>query len=429
MQAPIDYYTDANQQKLYAIDRLYGLPAFVKAARAESPEEIGALKSGVFADVRHRRFPCHNKSATWLAQAYFSLVEPVYSKKEAAFIQDRIDKSAKFFSVSSLCDGFKRAWVKIADTDIPELEDSDYALVTNFENHKIRRFPIHSPLSVKSAASYLYANRFKYPYEWRKTAARNILKRVIHFDGKAKRGVKYAGAAFGECKFEPEIQDYLERASGYGMSLPRDAAAKVASRVYMLSDHKHPEMKERLAKIAQALCEMDIRQATPELYQKMAAVIDAVDREAGLCAYYHEGVDMPEDIFFDILQKQAADMLESNITLTTGASYPVAMFSDLPLSKIADVLGKDFADAISDGLGQVDAIKFAEVARTLPRPDAAILEKAISAGMKEAALIKDARAGRMANESFDKESVKRKLEAEGKKVSEGTDFQLVAKLR
>jgi len=410
------------------IDRLYGLPSFVKSASAETPEQVSQLQTRLFADVKRRLFPCHNKNATWLAQAYFSLSEPLYSKKEAAIIQDRVEKSAKYWGVKSLCDSFKRNWVKLADTNIPELEDSDYALVTQHDGAQIRKFPIYNPSSVKKAGDYLYANRFKYPYAWRKTAARNILKKAVYFDDRASKGVKYAEALGGQCKFTDEVQDYLERASGYGMSLPYNAAEKVAHRAIMISEHKHPELKEKMAKLAQALIDLDIKQATPELYWKMAEIVDGSDRETGLHTYYHEGVDMPEDIFFDILQKQAEAMLESNVTLTTGNSYPIASFSEMPLEKISSILGEDFAEAVSNGLGQVDAIKFAEVARTLPRPDAALLEQAIKASLKEAAMIKDARAGRMANNPYTKDSIKQQLKEEGKQVVD-SDFQLNAKVR
>jgi hypothetical protein len=285
------------------------------------------------------------------------------------------------------------------------------------------------------AGEYLYANRASFPYEWRKTAARNILKEALRYDDLAERGVKLAGAVLGGTRFEPATMEYLERAAGFGMTHPLKAAEKCAQRAYMLRGN-FKDYAEKMAEIAVSLREMEV--ASPAQMQKLAAVVDLVDRETGLCNHYHEGVDLPEEMFFDVLEKEAAAMLDSFVTLTTGNSYPVGAFASLPLEKIAAVMGSEFSDAVKsvDGL-TVDAAKFAEIAPTLPRNDAALLERALEEAinvpqqkMAQATvdsafgITKEARGGKFGDPSlFSKDSMAAKFKSMGKKV-EDADYTL-----
>jgi hypothetical protein len=122
----------------------------------------------------------------------------------------------------------------------------------------------------------------------------------------------------------------------------------------------------------------------------LAGVIDAVDRETGLYRYYREGsLDTPEEMLFDILEKDASDLRADYISLTTGNAYPMSQLVKLPMAKIAAVLGDDFVEAVADDEGtSIDMRKFAQIAPTLPRNDAVLLEKAIDemAHVKEAKL-------------------------------------------
>ena len=174
--------------------------------------------------------------------------------------------------------------------------------------------------------------------------------------------------------------NYLERASGFGIVAPIRAAEKVAQRVLMLNE-KHQDVRIKLAEMAVELKTSPILDC--ETLQKLAEAIDNVDRTTGLATHYHEGVELPEDMFFDILEKEAAAVIDGHVTLTTGTIYPIEAFADLPLGKIAEVMGKDFIDEVTSD-NQIDPVKFASVVKTLPRPDATLLESAIEAAAVEA---------------------------------------------
>lgn len=388
MGSPKDFHDDVSQRLLYSLEHLYGLPAFVKEAAVEEKDEVSRIPSSSFADPRKRKFPCHTKAATWLANAYFQHSKDAYSKEEASLIQDRIIKAAEYWSIRSIVKTFNKNHTKLASFEGHELEDKDFALVAQFGDEKIRRFPIPNAPSVKAAGEYLYAHRFEYPYPWRKAAAKRILAKAIEFDEAFERGEKVANQIL---RFEPDTFDYLQRAAGIGMTHPQWAAEKIAQRVYMLPDRLRP-YQIKLAELA-----VEFRKMTRGSHQqmaKLAEVLDLIDRETGICKNYHEGVEMPEEVCFTMLKKEAEDILDSHITLQTGGTYPVGLLATLPLEKVASVLGEDFLEHIKTPDGDMDIAKFAEILPTLPRPDAKLIERVLEESMKEP-LNKAAGAGRM----------------------------------
>lgn len=407
MRGPADFYDDANQQQLYTLDRLYGLPKFVKEAQHEDPAGIRKLPSHVFADRVRCKFPCHTKQATWLAQAYFCLAEPQYSKEEQALIQDRITKQAAYWGIKGMTDRLRTTWKKLASTERPEVSDSDHALVVDMgEGKKLRRMPMPNPLSVKLAGEYLFANRYNYPYQWRRSSARRILKKAMEYDKRFKDGEKVAGASLGVLKFDDDTQEYLERASGFGMCHPKQAAEQLSRRALMISP-RFNDVREKIATIAKELHEMEDCDA--DLLHKIAEAVDWSDRQTGLYKQYHLGVDLPEEMFFRVLEKEAEAVLNSHVTLTTGNSWPIEAFSHLPAQKIAEVLGGEVAEALAGNHGLLDLEKFAEIAPTLPRPDAELLERALKAAAEDAyarekqGMSKEGRAPLSAHLNFDKE--------------------------
>ena len=422
MVTPRDFYDDRNHQQLYMLEHLYGLPEFVKKAGEDLTPE--ALAAEVFADARQRKFPCHTKVATWLANAYFQLNRDAYAKDERTLVQGRLTKYAQYWKISGLVESFDKAFNKLASFTPAELPDEQFALVvTTDEGQKLRKLALHNPLAVKNAGESLYANRYQYPYSWRKTAARRILKAAFDFDTQAAEGVKLAGAPLGLTQFTPEAQSYLERAAGFGVAPQLQVAEKVAQRVFMVSGHQ--ALRDKLAQVAQTL--QGCTQFNPEQLSKLASVIDAYDRDTGLCEQYVHGVDLPEEMFFDLLEKEAADILDSRITLTTGNTYPVGLLAQLPLAKVAEVLGAEFSQAVtsSDGL-TLDPEKVAEVLPTLPRSDALLLERIIDQATGSL-LSKEARAPRIPTEEFDKENLSSWFKDRGHKVKD-LDYKLAVKL-
>lgn len=416
MQHLIDVHDDVNQQQLYAFDKLCGLPEFVKGAALEEKSDIAQLPTTSFADPVRRKFPCHTKAATWLANAYFQQCRPAYRMADRPAIQARIDKFAEHWKIASIVHGFNQNWNKIASTGTSEMSDDMYALVMNDDaGHKVRRMPMPNAISVKMAGEYLYANRHCYTYDMRKSAATRILKKAFEIDERVAKGEKVAGADVpGDLRFSSMTMGFLERAAGCGTTHPAWAAEKIAQRMLMLNETN--PLRIKLAELAKAVSGM--KQASRDQFIKLAGIIDAVDRETGLAKHYLDGVELPEEIFFNVLAKEAEDIKAAFVTLQNGSVLSLEALASLPLEKISEVLGTEFADAVKDVTGHVDMAKFAEIAPTLPRDEAVLLDRAISALTTKQANFDPSH--------FTKEEMTKFFKKQGKKVCT-TDYQLTVK--
>lgn len=353
-----DFYDDVNQQTLYSLEKLTGVPDFVKSASVEAKEEIGRLPVHVFADPHHRKFPVHTKAATWLANAYFKQAAAQYSTEERQRIQQRISKAANFWRIGDQVKTFNDQWERLNTYHAPRnLPDDQYALIYKTAGYEIRKFPIPNSASLKLAAERLYADRHRYTYPMRKFAATRILKAQTRM----------------KAELQPETTDFLIRAAGNGGAIPMDIATKLAQRAIMVKK-SDPDAAMGLAKIAEAI-ENDTYLPHEQL-EKLASLVDSVDQRTGLYKYYHDGVELPEEFIFNIQEKEAQAFVDAHVQLTTGTAYALKDLQKLPLAKIAGVLGQDFADAVTDG-NQMNWEKFAEVVPTLPRDDARLLENLI----------------------------------------------------
>lgn len=350
---------------MHKLSQLMTLPDFVASSPAPPNEavlnDIAKLPAAVFADPANRKFPLHTKAATWLAQAYFSHDRHLYPTPQAKVVQDKIDKAAQYWGI----EGF----TKQARTDVenfmsrvpPDLAEADYALIVEQDGRKVPMLPIHTAENVKAAAATLYTMRSKCPYEWRKLAARRILHKA------------------GELKVEIDegLGTYLTKAAGLGSVFPSRAAEQLAHRMLMIPDSQK-DVKVAAAKLAKAVSNMSGLPSAQRLV-KLAAIVDRIDREQGFSKYYDEaGLSTPEEIFFELTQEKAASIRNSFLTLTTGKVIPYEALQNAPLAKIASALG--FLTRVqSDKSLDVDISKFAKLASTLPRDDAALLERLLRA--------------------------------------------------
>jgi hypothetical protein len=359
--APIvDAASDVSYKTMFKLAKLIDFPDFVKNAEADDPTTVKALPPTVFADAINRKFPCHTKAATWLSQLYFLNARPQYPTRRASEVQDRISKAAAFFAISESVDKARAGWdghQKTAQTIAPK----DHAIVINNQQNPTYALPINNPENIKAAAQEIVGNRSNYPFDIRHLASR----RILH------------AAREHQVQLPEQADEYLHKAAGFGTTLPARAAEKLALRTIMMPKGAS---QERLlgAKLASAVAKM--KEIPNEELVKLAHLVDRIDAEFNIHRHYDEGVEAPEEIFFELTSRKAASVRNDYIQLTTGTIIPREAVEKLPIDKIAATLGADFLKAITaDGSLDIDCEKFARVAATLPRGDAMLLERAIEA--------------------------------------------------
>lgn len=353
---------------LHRISKLAPVPEFVKDAAVSGEAQRAQLPQTVFADPVNRKFPLHNKAATWLAQAYFTEARHLYGTQLAELVQGKITKAAAYWGIADDVDTARLALEHHQTATPPELTDADYAIVIKQGEQVTRDMPIHSEPNVKAAAAKLYNSRAQIPYEHRKVAARKILRKL------GELGVSV----------EPELHEYLAKATGLGSALPKQAAEEIVHRALMVPA-SNPQLKTATMKIAQTVARWPGIPPTNAM-DKIAAIIDRLDREQGFFKHYDEGVSTPEEICFALTEKSASTIRNSFVELTTGTIIPMEALHTLPLDKVAATIGDDFMRAVqADSALAVDIEKFARVAATLPRDSALLLERALkSAGVMPA---------------------------------------------
>ena len=357
----MDATDDASFQVLHKLGKLVELPDFVKSAAPATREAVAALPITGFADPVNRKFPVHTKAAAFMSQLYFLEARHRYPSQRAAAVQDKLSKAAAYWGISDTVKTAANSWEKAHNGAVGELADSDYAIVVDYEGEKRRLFPIHSEINVKAAGHSLFSKRAFLPYEWRLVGARRILHKAAEL----------------QVQFDDEVDSYLQKAAGFGSTTPSIAAEKLAARALM-APKAHRVEQRAMAKLAKAMSGVKVLPPADHMV-KLARVVDRFDRETGLNSYYDQGVDTPEELFFGITQTKAAAFRDEHIELSTGTLLPVDVLSKLPLDKIAAMLGADFSKAVmADDSLEVDLEKFARVAKTLPRDDALLLERAIA---------------------------------------------------
>jgi len=357
-----DVTDDQSNKMLYKFSRLIDFPEFVKEAETIEPAEVATLPQQVFADPTTRKFPCHTKAATWLSQLYFLEAQHNYPTLRAQEVQGRINKAAAYFAIEDTTKEAAELWEQ-HNTPEQTVDDKDYAMIFEQDGKTVRHLPINNEVNIKAAAQKLFEKQARYPFDLRQIAARKILRNATEH----------------KAQLDDTVEEYLYKAAGFGMTTPARAAEKLGMRALMMPKEAG-DMRTKMAKLTKsvlAMKEIPLTELT-----KLAEIVDRVDTEFGFYQHYNEGIDTPEEIFFELTEKRASALKNEYIQLTTGTLLPVDMIHVLPIAKIAATVGADFLKSIiSDSNLDIDIEKFARVAPTLPRDDALLLERAIqSAG-------------------------------------------------
>lgn len=357
----IDQTDDRNGQKLYSIiNNATELPEFVKSASSEDiygPDE--GLPNHVFADPMRRKFPCHTPAATWISASFYKESKDQLPKKLSGWIVDRLKSAAQKFNIQTLIDSV------LATTKTEKkasLHDDDYAVVIRYtDGSKERYYPLTTRQEVKEAAEYLHKYRDEMPFPERQAMAEKILAKSAHF-----------GASLGG------LDDFIEKQAGMGTCAGIDAANLIWNRVKMLGRMDRPsDLQIKLAEIAKSCADQSRTSRThdPYMLRKLAEIIDTVDHSHGLYRDYGESVPRPEDVLFAVTEKVATQILTEFVSLQNGSVYKTADFHKLQLKDVRGLFGDGFADAISSDGMSVSPVKLAELARTLPRPDAELIDR------------------------------------------------------
>lgn len=362
--ALLDQTGDNSQVKLFQLAQLYGMPDYVKSASVEdtglampgSSNYGSSLPLSVYADPRTpAQFPCHTKAATYMSYAYFLDAKPQLSK-DAAIIESRFAKFAEYWGLKL---DFQRLRNKVASVQsslaMPETRDCDFAMVFVENGEKVRAFPVRNAMETKAAADWFSKYRDHFPFEIRKDFAAKLIE----------KSAQYGASLNGH-------DDMIERQAGRGFCRPKEAADLLRSRLKLVGNRLDADRHVEVEKLASQVESKPFLAMTYENLTKIASIVDSIDRSTNV--QYSDITKRPEDVLFQVTYKEASDYGRHSVTTQTGSVYDSRDFEKLSLADLRSLFGDEFVRGVSSGL-RIDPVKMAEVAATLPRPDAQLLDR------------------------------------------------------
>jgi hypothetical protein len=353
-----DQLKDTSSQQLHVYTHQFmdgELPDYVKAAEVHKDQPAADAPSHVFANIHDKTYPCHSKSATFASCLYF-YAQRANGEKWASHmpetkVEARLTKAANFFGVMpDVLRLKKNIEVKTASPDRP-LSDSDYALVVQYGDETIRRFPTVSKAATVKSAEALHRDRAHYPYSWRKQAAVHILKAAME-----------QGASI-----ESDHMNFLVKSTGMYKAASKDIAEELVARSFVYDGEVRNQMHKAADRVAAGNCDL----------HALCELVDEIDREADHHMKYARGLLTPEEVFFSVPVIKIANA--DQVTLTTGNRYHLEDIKQAglePFTAIGDAYVREVA---ANDLGDLDLAKVAQILPTLPRDDAQMLEQAFNA--------------------------------------------------
>jgi len=359
---PLDQAHDVSGRETHRLTTLYSQPDFVKNAAHEKLSGAADLPRHLYADQRHKLYPCHTAPATWMSALFFADKQAQFDAKEAAAIQSRIHQAAEYFGIRGAVAELEEKIAASVTQDINSLPDSEFAIVwVSDVGGKERHWPLRNAEEVKFAAAHFKTFRDNFVFEDRHVIATKILEKAAQYSADV------SGAAGS-----------LELAAGLGACAAKVASDMIKDRV-RLTSRQHTQLASELSKLAEAVDQNPERARTVDMRLKLASAVDNFDRSTQLYRLYDAGgLPRPEEVLFAITEKVARDFMTQNVETTTGNVYALDDLEKLAVDDVREWLGDDFADAVSAGGVYMDREKLAAIVPTLDRGMAAMLDRLMS---------------------------------------------------
>ncbi len=349
----LDPASDVNLEELARLSKLYDFPDYVKQADINFTTNPASIGVNAYADPVRKKFACHTKAATWLSGLYFNEKKAEYHPKDRTRISARLEKFADYFGIRNAYDDIEKQAAALNEQQLP---DSAYAYVwVDDSGNKDRHVPLDSAMNVKAASEWLEKYRDHLPFSDRTVIANKILEKAASFSA----------------SLSSESVAMLEKQAGHGVPDPTEVSEMIEQRAKLAPRQVQRDEILKLAAAVKSTPKVALQQ---DALVKLASTIDDIDNKMlNLRGNYTDVIKRPEDVIFKVTFTKAASEQTELCTLQTGRVYKNEQLSKLAREDVESVFGTDFANEVCTGL-DIDPEKMAEVAHTLPTPDAELLE-------------------------------------------------------
>lgn len=358
MTTILDQTQDLSGTETHRLTSIYSPPDFVKSASyAQLCGDPEQMLPHLYADPAARLYPCHSAAATWMSALFFMDKRAAFDDAYADRVTNRLAQAARYFHIEQPVSALvEKMAADIADGTL-RLADEDFMLVWEGNGYKERHYPLRNAQEVKVASAWFARYRDEFAFADRQRMAARLLEKA---------------ASYGVSVAEDES---LHRTAGYGHCAAKDIAAMLEKRA-TLTQRSHPALSQGLRELARLVEEAPPQARDQGIRIKIAAIVDDFDRETHLIRNYGDGgLERPEDVLFQVTEKQATDFANQHVALANGTVYEKAALQALSLDTVREWMGDELAAAVETGGLFVDHEKLATILATLPIPDATMFDR------------------------------------------------------
>jgi hypothetical protein len=378
----LDQTSDLSGIETARVMQAYRAPGYVKQASVSTAPE-NAADSRLYADSVQRKFPVHTKAATWLSNAFWCEKRANVQPADRQRIQTALLKAADFYGIRAEVDSlYKQAEV---DNDENKLPDDAFAFLgEDASGNRTRHMPMRTALETKTAAAFFVEHRDRFTFPQQQKVAVRIL------DKAASQGAGLTN----------EVDQILSRCAGFGMCAASRTAEFVEKRAAMIK-YSDGKLSQQLIDTAQAIRNNPEHARQPAILVKLAEQLDVLDRRFQFNKRYHQDIERPADVLFEVNEFSVKQAAADHIQMTSGSVYRISDLNHVKLADVRDYLGTDLADALTDDGMTVSLEKAATILPTLPRGDAETFDRVVESVIRPVTKMAAARAGLSRTEMWD----------------------------
>jgi hypothetical protein len=292
----MDHVADVNQTRLYQLNTIVELPEFVKEASITTPEDLKDLPSEIFADPTRRQFPMHTRADTWMSREYFDkFAKQEMSAGQAALVEDRLQHACGLWDLGEPAPAMQK-----------QAAEEGHLISYNFQNETLATARVTDGMDMCKAANDLTDNCTNYPWETRRDVARQLLA-ITELDG-------------GSHEYVGDMLVDLQKMAGYGVGDLETVTETIRMREAAIRE-KHPHFLPVLAEVKAGIQKAARHNLVgPELLDKTAGLLDAVDRFSDMHRRYDGAYQAPEKSLFGTTMAHA-DAFAKNATKLPSGQY------------------------------------------------------------------------------------------------------------
>jgi len=289
------------------------------------------LPDASFAWPEERKFPIHTKEHAALSVGYAK-----YAEQVPAYVLKNLDWAKEAYALSD---------------DLYHTNGSIKQAGVRYLQEERQRFRVASPRDVKLAEAALLDRRREFAPVERTHVFSNLVKAAQDYGVELEpRSLQLGGATVTDVQ---NLKDWLD--------VRANKAEKVAS-----------PLGEVYREMADSFGATEGYIDKPQLQQKLAVVIEGLDKRAGLSGEYSKAFPDP------VLSVYNTEKVAEATVNVAGVPIPEARLSAIPLTFWKDVLGDDIAQEIAPA-GSVDVETLKQVIETLPADIKAVAARQLRA--------------------------------------------------